>query len=213
MVDMMSSRSIMGRGDNLLLSLQQPWRKKGHLLVQRQSATRSIAKIFATLPPWCCEQHQCLKALVSIPLFEFLRDLFGCRKVSVLVEMLDTVDFLDSLLAKWFGASDYSNSQTSGLPTAPSCEHSFVDLVADFALSLLQPSSSNLPASSGEPTLFVPRRDCAINFDIEVKFEGQMEVRPFSSMRTPIFTADLKRAGSFTSKITCGKMVFVTLER
>ena len=79
--------------------------------------------------------------------------------VSVLVEMSDTGDFLDSLLAEWFGAPNYSSPQSSILPTAPSCEQLFVDSVADFDLCLLQPSSSSSPASSGDPTLFVPRCD------------------------------------------------------
>ena len=77
MVDMMSSRCILGRGDDVLLSLQQPWWKKNHLLVQRQFSKRSIAKIFATFSPCWREQHQCLKELVSTHFFEFSRDLFG----------------------------------------------------------------------------------------------------------------------------------------
>ena len=69
--------------------------------------------------------------------------------------MSDTGDFLDSLLAEWFGAPDYSSPQTSGLPT----EHSLVDSVADFDLSLLEPSSLRSSSSSEDPALFVPRRD------------------------------------------------------
>ena len=69
--------------------------------------------------------------------------------------MSDTGDFLDSLLAEWFDAPDYSSPQTSGLLT----EHSLVHSVADFDLSLLGPSSLSSPASSGDSTLFLPRRD------------------------------------------------------
>ena len=69
--------------------------------------------------------------------------------------MSDSGDFLDALLLEWFGAPAYSSPQTSSLPT----EYSLVDSVADFDLSLLEPSSSSSPASSGDSTLFVPRRD------------------------------------------------------
>ena len=69
--------------------------------------------------------------------------------------MSDSGDFLDALLLEWFGAPAYSSPQTSGLPT----EHSLVDSVADFDLSLLEPSASSSPASAGDSTLFLPRRD------------------------------------------------------
>ena len=78
------------------------------------------------------------------------------QSLLVRFEMSETEDFLDSLLAEWFGASDHFSLQTPGFPTAPSCEDSFVDSVLDFNLSLLQPSSSSSPTSSGDPALFVP---------------------------------------------------------
>ena len=64
-------------------------------------------------------------------------------------------DFLDSLLAEWFGAPDYSSPQASGLLI----DRSLIDSVADFDLSLLQPSVSSSSSSSGDPALFAPRRD------------------------------------------------------
>ena len=77
----------------------------------------------------------------------------------------DTGDFLDSLLAEWFGAPDYSSPQTPGLLT----EHSVVDSVADFDLSLLEPSSSSSSSSSEAPALFAPRRDSLLVRVLEIE--------------------------------------------
>ena len=77
------------------------------------------------------------------------------RSVLVRVKMTDSGDFLDALLSEWFGAPPHSSPQNSGLFTEPS----LVDSIADFDLSLLEPSSSSSPASSRDSTLFLPRRD------------------------------------------------------
>ena len=69
--------------------------------------------------------------------------------------MSDFGNFLDALLSEGFGALHYSNPQNSGLFTEPS----LVDSIADFDLSLLEPSSSSSLAASGDSTLFLPRRD------------------------------------------------------
>ena len=85
----------------------------------------------------------------------FVRVVKHSWSVLVRVKMANTGDFLDALLSEWLGAPDYSSPWTSGPPT----EHSLVDLVADFDLSLLEPSSSKSLTSSGDSTLFLPRRD------------------------------------------------------
>ena len=72
--------------------------------------------------------------------------------------MSETGDFLDSLLAEWFGESDHPRLQTSVLFAAP-CEDSFADSVLDFDLSLLHPSSASSPTASVDPVLFVSPHD------------------------------------------------------
>ena len=73
--------------------------------------------------------------------------------------MSDTGDFLDALLSEWFGSPEHSGSQTSVPCSVPSGENAFADSVLDFDLSLLQPSAFRSSSSSGDPALFVPRRD------------------------------------------------------
>ena len=93
-----------------------------------------------------------------MPLFQFAWFVWvvpHSRSVLVLVKMTDSGDFLDALLSESLGAPPHSSPQNSGLFTEPSLTYS----IANFDLSLLEPSSSSSPASFGDSTLFLPRRD------------------------------------------------------
>ena len=97
-----------------------------------------------------------------MPLFEFCMIGSGSAAfVSVLVRVMmsNTGDFLDALLSEWFGLPEPSCSQSSVPSSDPSHGNAFADSVLDFDLSLVQLGASSSLSSSGEPALFVPRRD------------------------------------------------------
>ena len=109
----MSSRCMLGRGDDFLLCLQQPWQTTDHLQAQRPSPTKSTSKI-------------------SVSKYPFLMCMFCSASAA---------------FAKCLGSG--RDVRLRRLPGRL--------VVADFDLSLLDPSSSSSPASSGDSTLFLPR--------------------------------------------------------